>query len=109
MSDKEFDLRELVVYPDYVEGVVTQLIRISNTGLVTNYSLPGNTYGSYIDFVRQFGVEPLEKAGEVSLKATKSFDGLNVSGVDVVLTEELEPVVIELNAFHETVTAMWSI
>ncbi len=92
---KIVDFRNIVVYPEYVGGVTSELFRVSMNDLVTNMSVGGlrTSYVEVSDELKKY----LDDGRKLSVEAAKAFNGLNVSGVDLIRGEKGWEL-IELNA-----------
>jgi glutathione synthase/RimK-type ligase-like ATP-grasp enzyme len=114
-----FDVRELLIYPQFTNESISTLLRISNNKLVTNISASGEE-GSYHQYKAFMGEEAVVNSQDLAIQACKAFKGLNITGVDVIWSYiqlynnpfgvkipdgMVYPYVIELNAFPGTKTA----
>lgn len=92
---KSFDFRVVVI-----GGEASFCVPRMSSHFITNLHL-GNEKGDIEEFEIVLGKAKIEEIKSIAIKAVNSIGGLFYAGVDVAITDNLTPYVIEVNAFGD--------
>jgi hypothetical protein len=106
-----FDIREVVLYPEIYNNAVTEMVRRGPPDEITTNISMHHLPAGYNFLRKNLEDYEIEKSRKLAFNAAKVFDNLNLSGVDIMWTNDGKkryPVVIELNSFPGQATADYS-
>ena len=94
-SGKSVDFRFLVI-----NGEVTLSVPRMSNHYITNLHL-GNEKGNSEEVINDWGAEIIEEASKLASKAVSEINGLFYAGVDVAISKNGKPYILEVNAFGD--------